>query len=109
MRPKGERPYILRHALLAARAPSSRQIALTTVMLLSRNPSFIPLKFVEERLRARREYLLGQRVYLNKGITNQAIRFLNIPSVIHWVKLFHQLQWLTKHRNSRTHGPITRA
>lgn len=42
----------------------------------------IPLKFVEEGLRASRNELFGQGVYLNKSVTNQAIRFLNIPSVI---------------------------
>ena len=42
----------------------------------------IPLKFVEERLRASGNDLLGQRVYLNQGSTNQAVRFLNIPTVI---------------------------
>ena len=41
MRPIGDRPYLLRHALVVARAANSRQIALTTVMLLSRNPSLI--------------------------------------------------------------------
>jgi hypothetical protein len=44
----------------------------------------IPLKFVEERFRASGNDLLGQCVYLNKSITNQATRFLNIPSVIQW-------------------------
>lgn len=42
----------------------------------------IPLKFVEEGLRASGNELLGQGVYLQQSITNQAIRFLNIPSVI---------------------------
>ena len=48
----------------------------------------IPLKFVEERLRASGNDLLGQCVYLNKSITNQAIRFLNIPYVIQCVDYF---------------------
>jgi hypothetical protein len=48
----------------------------------------IPLKFVEERLRASPNDPLGQSVYLNKGVSNQAIRFRNIPSVIQWVAYF---------------------
>jgi len=42
----------------------------------------IPLKFVEESLRASGNELLGQGVYLEQSIANEATRFLNIPSVI---------------------------
>jgi len=48
----------------------------------------VPLKLVEERLRANRNDPLGQHVYLHKGIGNQAIRFRNIPSVVQWVVAF---------------------
>jgi len=57
-------------------------------------------EFVEKRLRASGNDLLGQCVYLNKGITNQAIRFLNIPPSSN-SELFHQLRGaLSKHWNS---------
>lgn len=42
----------------------------------------IPLKFVEQRLGASRYNLLGQRVNLNEGVANQAVRFLNLPSIV---------------------------
>lgn len=42
----------------------------------------VALKFIEQRLRASGDDLLGQRVYLDEGIANQAVRLLNFPSII---------------------------
>lgn len=44
----------------------------------------IPLKFVEESLCPSGNELLGHGIYLNKCITNQAIRFLYVPAVIQY-------------------------
>jgi hypothetical protein len=68
--------------------PTLESDARTPRRSLSRRDAFeqkpvldIPLKFVEERLRASRNDRLRQSVYLNKGISNQAIRFRDIPSM----------------------------
>jgi hypothetical protein len=71
------------------RRPYSSQVALTTVMLWSRNPSLMPRSNSSRSASARTgNDPLGQHVYLHKGIGNQAIRFRNIPSVIRWVVAF---------------------
>jgi hypothetical protein len=47
------------------------------------------------------------KVSLNQGTTNQAIRLLNIPSVIRCVNDFHRLRWaLRSTGNQQTQSVI---